>query len=242
MTDPDMGPWQYGYDALGNLTWQTDARGQSTCLYYDALNRLTGKSYRLGGNCPAALPVSPDVKYTYDLGTYGKGHRTGMTTINNGPSASWEYNSKGLLESETQSFSGGSYATSWTYNSAGLVETMVYPGGSHDEAGEAVHFSYNALMQLQTVTGDAAYVSNMDYDRAGRMTSRTLGNGITQLRTYHPWTTQGGRLKTITAGALQDLSYTYDPAGNILEIGNSAADEKQTFRYDSLDRLRCAGR
>jgi YD repeat-containing protein len=34
-----MGLWSYAYDAFGNLTRQTDARGQRICLYYDGLNR-----------------------------------------------------------------------------------------------------------------------------------------------------------------------------------------------------------
>jgi YD repeat-containing protein len=43
MSDPDMGNWSYVYDALGNLTSQTDARTCVTTLGYDALNRLTDK-------------------------------------------------------------------------------------------------------------------------------------------------------------------------------------------------------
>jgi YD repeat-containing protein len=46
MNDPDMGSWSYAYDALGNLTYQRDAKGQVTCLYYDNLNRLKEKNYQ----------------------------------------------------------------------------------------------------------------------------------------------------------------------------------------------------
>jgi YD repeat-containing protein len=34
MTDPAMGIWYYGYDAAGNLLWQTDAKGQTTRFHY----------------------------------------------------------------------------------------------------------------------------------------------------------------------------------------------------------------
>jgi uncharacterized protein RhaS with RHS repeats len=61
MEDPDMGEWSYGYDTLGNLTEQTDARLCTTSLSYDPLNRLTGKTYT---NCPTTAPVS----YGYDAG------------------------------------------------------------------------------------------------------------------------------------------------------------------------------
>ncbi len=58
MTDADMGAWSYTYTALGNLLSQTDARGCVTGLNYDALNRLTGKTYT---NCPTTSPPT----YTY---------------------------------------------------------------------------------------------------------------------------------------------------------------------------------
>jgi YD repeat-containing protein len=59
MTDPDMGTWSYAYDNNGNFTHQNDAKNQSVTLSYDALNRLTGKTY------PAGLGMT-DVTYTYD--------------------------------------------------------------------------------------------------------------------------------------------------------------------------------
>ena len=59
-----MGLWSYAYDALGNLTRQTDARGQRICLYYDPLNRLLGKHYRADDACPASPTYN--VSYGYD--------------------------------------------------------------------------------------------------------------------------------------------------------------------------------
>lgn len=39
MDDPDMGDWSYRYDALGNLTSQTDALGETLCFWVDPFNR-----------------------------------------------------------------------------------------------------------------------------------------------------------------------------------------------------------
>jgi YD repeat-containing protein len=39
MDDPDLGDWNYAYNALGSMTRQMDAKNQVTCLYYDNLNR-----------------------------------------------------------------------------------------------------------------------------------------------------------------------------------------------------------
>ncbi|MBI3175913.1 MAG: hypothetical protein HYZ25_19505 [Chloroflexi bacterium] len=65
MTDPDMGGWTYDYDALGNITSQTDARGCTLTMTYDALNRMTGKSS--SGACGTQVSAT----YTYDTGTNG---------------------------------------------------------------------------------------------------------------------------------------------------------------------------
>lgn len=39
MHDPDMGNWNYYYDANGNMTSQLDAMGQWIYFQYDALNQ-----------------------------------------------------------------------------------------------------------------------------------------------------------------------------------------------------------
>src|SRR3970040_2400004 len=87
-----MGDWSYGYDALGNLTSQTDAKGCITTLSYDALNRLTGKTYNL-----LACGGIQTLSYTYDAfdeanGQYGRGYRTGMT--DGSGSTSFDYDTR----------------------------------------------------------------------------------------------------------------------------------------------------
>ncbi|MCE7918173.1 MAG: RHS repeat-associated core domain-containing protein, partial [Chloroflexi bacterium CFX1] len=88
-----------------------------------------------------------------------------------------------------------------------------------------------------SVIGNAAYVSNMDYDSAGRLLTRALGNGLTQTYNYYAWNQQGGRLHTLVTGSLQNITYQYDSVGNITQIANSIASETSVYDYDALDRL-----
>ncbi|NOH04075.1 MAG: DNRLRE domain-containing protein [Chloroflexi bacterium] len=232
MDDPDMGAWWYEYDALGNLTKQTDAKGQVICLFYDNLNRLDGKTYPTNGSCGA--PLAYDVDYHYDTGANGLGRRTGMSPASD--STSWMYDARGRLESELKTISSQSFSTSWTYNSADLPVTMTYPDN------ETLTYSYNSRMMLTTVTsslGGTTYVSSSSYDAAGRLNARLLGNGLEQIYSYYPWNTpgQGGRLQNISAGSIQNLGYVYDAAGNITSIVDSITGENQAFGYDALNRL-----
>ncbi len=71
-------------------------------------------------------------------------------------------------------------------------------------------------------------------------------NQFTTTYSYNPWNTQGGRLANLNTGNsatfLQNLSYTYDRVGNILEIDDNVAGspQQQVFTYDDLDRLTSA--
>jgi YD repeat-containing protein len=57
-TSPDRGVTVYAYYPAGNVVQQTDARGVVTNFTYDALNRVTSRTY----------PASPadNVAYGYD--------------------------------------------------------------------------------------------------------------------------------------------------------------------------------
>ena len=139
---------------------------------------------------------------------------------------------------ETNTISGNAFTTRWSYNSADLPVSMTYPDN------ETVQYTYNSRMLLETLTGDDDYVTATSYDLAGRMTQRVLGNGLTQDYAYYGWTVQGGRLQRLSTSrpsdqtTLQNMTYAYDPVGNILSITDAlAGPQTQTFTYDSLYRL-----
>ncbi|MBK7706123.1 MAG: RHS repeat protein [Acidobacteria bacterium] len=63
-TNPESGTILYGYDPNWTLTAKTDARNITTGYTYDALNRVTHRTYS-----DSTLPVF----YTYDNLTHAKG-------------------------------------------------------------------------------------------------------------------------------------------------------------------------
>jgi YD repeat-containing protein len=117
----------------------------------------------------------------------------------------------------------------------GLDFSMTYPDN------ETVNVTYTPQMALNSVIGTSTYLSSSRYDAAGRLTQHVLGNGLTQAYTYNAWTNDGGRLANLTTGTLQDLTYSYDDAGNILSIVDDMnGPQTQSFTYDALQRLTSA--
>ncbi|MDP2939998.1 MAG: LamG-like jellyroll fold domain-containing protein [Candidatus Omnitrophota bacterium] len=84
------------------------------------------------------------------------------------------------------------------------------------------------------------YVSNVDYSPSGQITRIEYGNGVTTDYTYDPNTLRLTQLRTTNSQlqTLQDLSYSYDSAGNILQITDAVnSAHSQTFTYDAQNRL-----
>jgi RHS repeat-associated protein len=233
MTDPDMGFWQYEYDALGSMIWQIDARNCTINFAYDLLTRPTSKTY---SGCSATPPVT----YIYDdQSTNGIGRRhsvsdgSGLTT--------WSYDIRGRVISEARQIDSNQFVTSWTYNQADLPVSMTYPDG------EIINFTYDNKMMLTSVTGLDSYLQSAAYDSAGRLTQRVLGNNvITSTYDYFAWNTPSGagRLQsavhTNSTLTLQTFTYGYDLVGNITNIYDALSGETQNFGYDALDRLTSA--
>jgi RHS repeat-associated protein len=242
MDDPDMGFWQYQYDALGNLEFQTDNRGCVMELGYDSLNRLTSKTSS-GAGCSQQVNST----YQYDdvaNGNKGKGRRTSMSDASG--STAWKYDDRGRVTQEVKTITGAGspFTTLWTYNSADLPVSMTYPGEA-----EVLTYAYNSDGSLNAVTSSTGgtYLASTQYDEAGRIKSMDYGSSILRKTfNYFAWDAQdqGGLLNTAVTTrlgdqvTLQNFAYTYDENANVATIiDNTAGPQTQSFGYDSLNRL-----
>ena len=102
-----------------------------------------------------------------------------------------------------------------TYNEANLVETIA------------------ANLRGETVDGQLVwtpFVSDIDYNAKGQRERIEYGNGSATSYDYDARTFQLNRMRThVGDKRLQDLSYTYDPVGNLTHI-EDAAQESAFFR------------
>jgi RHS repeat-associated protein len=125
-----------------------------------------------------------------------------------------------------------------TYNEAALLEKLdVWP-----------HFDGEPLTLLDGAEADLHAVMNLDYNAKGQRVLIEYGNGVRTDYDYDPLTFRLRRLETRRSGhPLQDLSYTFDPFGNITHLRddaqetiffrNRAIEPSSDYTYDALYRL-----
>ena len=226
MTDPDMGgfagkSWQYNYDKVGNLLTQIDAKAQSITFQYDAINRLQYKS--------------TGVTYTYD--DPAKANCVGRLSRVTDSSGSTEffYDILGREIKTTKTITTSSYTVERTYDSLDRLVTVKYPDNS------VVTYTYNKQGGIATVTGDqgVSYVSSVNYNANGQIEHIAYGNGTSTDYTYDPYNFRLNQLKTSDPqkAVIQNLSYNFDPIGNVTSIQDSVNTNTQSFQYDNLNRL-----
>jgi RHS repeat-associated protein len=266
MVDPDSGTWQYAYDAAGNLVVQQDPRsGQRVQFCYDGLNRVTRKLYLTDDSLTPADCANPGandwIEYLYDLGSYGKGHLTAVNETRPSTSSTINttiaYDARGRVLSEIKAITIGvsskSATTMFGYDgsNADHVATTTYPGG------EAVTTTYDQSGQPKTLVGSTPYVTDVQYDLFGRLTTLVHANGTKDTRDYYglpggSFQPYGHRLagvkteKTSSPTATHlNLSYaSYTPRGllaTLTDVRNGSTGDGlsngATFAYDDLGRL-----
>ncbi|XYI02103.1 RHS repeat-associated core domain-containing protein [Sorangium sp. So ce1128] len=147
-----------------------------------------------------------------------------------------------------------SFATQTAYDALNRPTSVTTPDASE------LRPTYNEAGLLERVEarvrGAAAwttFVDDIDYDARGQRERIDHGNGTSTAYTYDPLTFRLSRLRTTRSAdsaVLQNLTYVYDPAGNIVEIGDSAqqtvffnnavVSPSAHYVYDAVYRLTAA--
>ncbi|MBM3250058.1 MAG: hypothetical protein FJZ09_04340 [Candidatus Omnitrophica bacterium] len=220
MSDPDMGTWFYAYDKAGNLKAQKDAKGQTINFDYDAINRLTRKTY----------PNASYITYAYDdtAKSYCRGRLSYVTDLSG--RTDYYYDNLGRQVKLTRTVDGTAYTFERAYNALDQVTAIKYPDG------ETISYTYNKANLADNISGASTYISNVDYASGGQISRVNYGNGAYSDYTYDPSTLRLTDIRT-NNGGLQNLHYQYDPAGNIAHITDYLNSATQDFLYDGLNRL-----
>jgi RHS repeat-associated protein len=148
------------------------------------------------------------------------------------------------------------FVTRMKYDALNRVVAATTPDGS------VVHPAYNEASLLQAVRvnlreagSPTQFVTNIDYNAKGQRTRIEYGNQTETSYNYDPLTFRLTQLTTARSGfpsdqqTVQDLFYTFDPAGNITHIQDQAdlqsviyfknrrVEPSNDYTYDALYRL-----
>ncbi|CAL9325026.1 polymorphic toxin-type HINT domain-containing protein [Streptomyces sp. SudanB91_2054] len=251
--DPDKGKTTTQYNALDQVIKTTDSRGKSILSAYDELGRPTGTW------AATKTDANQLTSYTYD--TLLKGQLTDSTRYVGGKTgaaytqAVTAYDTMGrathteLRLPATDPFvKAGQPATlkfETAYNIPGAVQSTRDPalGGLPDEQ---TSYKYDRLGNLASI---GTYLTDIDYSALAERQTLTLGTGATSVyiaNTFEPGTsrlTNSYVQDEIHSYRPQDLTYTYDQAGNVTQIrdattlGGTSSPDTQCFTYDAHQRL-----
>ncbi len=252
MTDAMNFTTNFEYDANNNLTEITDAKGNPTAYEYDALNRKTKETfadnttkiftYDGAGNVTSRKDNAGNMTfYTYDaadrltlrnypdanddLFTYDALDRM-TSAVNQNATVTFTYDALNRMLSETLN----DKTTGYNYNIATGKRTLIYP------SGRVIEENYDLRSQLAAIKESGETLAAFAYDPAGRMTTRSYGNGTVTTYAYD----DNNRTTGIVAnpGEFIHFTYAYD------NVGNKRYEEKkhhpthsEAYGYDANYRL-----
>ena len=206
--NPESGTILYGYDPNGNLTAKTDARNITTGYSYDALNRVTQRTYS-----DSTLPVY----YTYDNLSHAKGKLTKVTTGSGSTPFSvteyTEFDNVGRVKKSRQTTDGTVYnEMEYSYNLSGAMVEEKYPSGRVVKSVLDNEGDLSMVQSKKTANhGYWNYAHHFSYTAAGAVSSMQLGNGTWEKTAFNSrlQPTQIALAKVQNATDLLKLDYTY---------------------------------
>ncbi|ONI90753.1 sugar-binding protein [Saccharothrix sp. ALI-22-I] len=251
--NPDSGRTETRYDLADNITQKITSklRAANRAIEYDyQFNRLaairyptfTGNNVTYTYGAPGAADNGADrvIRVTDGAGTATRAYgplgeqvretRTVPTSILNGPART--------------------YTTSYRYDSFNRVLDLTYPDG------EVLTYTYDTGGLVNRATGhkgefDYTYLARQDYDKFNQKLLTDTGTDVRTTYTYDAADRQLTNLRAQLPDGhrFQDISYSYDDIGNILQLRNNVAlphgkpiggPSTQTYTYDDLYRLTSA--
>ncbi len=225
VASPDTGSTNFDVDTGGRVTTVTTPRGTIT-YGWDPLDRVIFRC--ANGECH---------NYTYDQGTYGKGHMTGIQDWTG--QTNFSYDEAGRLIQQTTNMWGQTPTTSWAYDAQGRLVSMTYPNGF------VVNYVYDAHGRISAITSNlggtwSTLADSFLYQPAtDKIYAWRFGNGQPRMLTLD----SDGRVQNIFSPGKHDLSIGYNVTDTISSITDNVYQNlSSSFGYDNVDRLTSSSR
>ncbi|MFF4498664.1 polymorphic toxin-type HINT domain-containing protein [Streptomyces sp. NPDC001546] len=249
-TDPDTGTSSSGFNNLDQLIWTKDSSGRTQYTTYDVLGRVT----ELRDNAADGPLVA---SYTFDTLLGAKGQPVASTRYDNGAAYTSEvtgydaeYRPTGskITIPDVPAAKGvaGTYAYSTTYTPTGKVQSTTLPATPGGLAAEKLVTRYDADGLPKSMSGLAWYTADVKYSPFGEVLRTASGNAPNRVWSTTQYNPNNGQVthqitdRETGPNRISDVSYDYDPAGNITSITDTqpgGREDRQCFAYDPMGQL-----
>jgi RHS repeat-associated protein len=218
-TDPLGHQWAYTYNQRGFLTQVAYPTGDIQTLTYDRAGNLTRQQYSAG----------PDLSFVYDESS--RLVATNEITLT--------YDEEGQVIATTDH--GSRITNHAAYDAGGRLASITYAAGLF-----TVTYQYNSRDLLTRVSDDLTGVNvQFTYDDDGRLIGAQRSNGV---HATFAWDA-ASRLTRIQEGALIDLQYTHDAAGEViqavmstpLDLADYLVTDIVRYTYDAASQISSPG-
>ncbi|EOD63595.1 SpvB/TcaC N-terminal domain-containing protein [Amycolatopsis vancoresmycina] len=253
-------------DVLGKPRYSWNSRGFRFRTEYDPLRRPV-RSHVSGPGLDGEL--------LHQRTEYGEG-RPDAEAKNLRGQVVRQFDDAGVSTHDTYDFKGNpvdagrqlaaGYRALPDWNGPVRLEDQVFAGRTRYDAlnrptsvttpdGSVVRPRYNEASLLERLDAQlrgsadvTTFVANLDYNARGQRLAAELGSGATTTYDYDPLTFRMRGLRTHRhAELLQDLTYTFDPAGNVTGVRddaqqtvffrNQVVEPSAAYTYDAVYRL-----
>ena len=241
-------------DVAGKPQYAWNSRDHRFRMVYDRLRRPTDSFLKEGAGAEILVGRSVYGETQPNPETHNLRGKVAQVFDQAGVVTSDDYDFKGnLLRGQRQL--AQEYKTALDWSAAVPLEADIYTSRTRYDAlnrpteltapdNSVIRPGYNEANLLERVEANlrgaqqngqpvwTPFVTDIDYDAKGQRQLIEHGNGSNTTYDYDPKTFRLTHLKTTRAAdnaALQDLSYTYDPAGNITHIRD---DAQQTIYFN----------
>ncbi len=236
----------FSYDISGNLLTATDAKGVTITSSYDNANRVLTRTYSDGTSPANYFYENPNIAFS-------KGK---LTRSENAISANQilAIDNLGRVTASRQTTDGNNFDSSYLYNISGALVEETYP------TGRKVKNTFEAdgdLSKIETQQAGQAYqtrAQNFAYNSSGAISQIQIGNGLWETAQFNNrlQVTQLGLGTSANDTSVWKLNYEFgelDTNGNVnvnknngniakQTVTSAAGIFTQTYRYDSLERLK----
>jgi RHS repeat-associated protein len=257
-SNPESGAISYTYDANDNLLTktspapnQTGSATVTTSYQYDALNRITSKSYSDGTTPPASFFYDKDPNdgaagFPNLIGRLFESTVAVPSSVGGCVLTLSGYDPMGRIISQVQytpavTNCGSNYAFHYSYD---LLGNML---SSNTPYEETYSYTYNTAGRLITMTDTgnptsvipATLLSGVHYNGAGQITSETLGTGDVQTYGYSKRNQLQSKSAVLGSTNIYSFNLTLAPNGDVT-AANDSANGNWNYSYDQFNRLVCS--